>query len=159
MVDKVPMTVAGEAFLRKELDRLKSQERPRIIKEIATARAQGDLRENAEYQYAKEEQGMIEARIADAEGKLSVAQVIDVTTIDPTGKVLFGVTVGLINLGDDSEVTYKIVGDDEADLKENKISVYTPIARALVGKEVGDVVVVTTPSGEIQYEIDSVEHL
>ena len=159
MVDKVPMTVAGEAFLRKELDRLKSQERPRIIKEIATARAQGDLRENAEYQYAKEEQGMIEARIADAEGKLSVAQVIDVTTIDPTGKVLFGVTVGLINLGDDSEVTYKIVGDDEADLKESKISVYTPIARALVGKEVGDVVVVTTPSGEIQYEIDSVEHL
>ena len=159
MVDKVPMTVAGEAFLRKELDRLKSQERPRIIKEIATARAQGDLRENAEYQYAKEEQGMIEARSADAEGKLSVDQVIDVTTIDPTGKVLFGVTVGLINLGDDSEVTYKIVGDDEADLKESKISVYTPIARALVGKEVGDVVVVTTPSGEIQYEIDSVEHL
>tara|TARA_B100000405_G_C16570165_1_gene369157 strand:- start:319 stop:780 length:462 start_codon:yes stop_codon:yes gene_type:complete len=153
------MTVAGAAALRQELDRLKSQERPRIIREIATAREQGDLRENAEYQYAKEEQGLIEGRIAEIEGKLSVAQVIDVTTIESSGKVIFGVTVGLINLDDDSEVTYKIVGDDEADLKEQKISIYTPIARALIGKEAGDVVVVQTPSGDIQYEIDSVAHL
>ncbi|MBJ37878.1 MAG: transcription elongation factor GreA [Gammaproteobacteria bacterium] len=158
-MDKVPMTVAGAAALRQELDRLKSQERPRIIREIATAREQGDLRENAEYQYAKEEQGLIEGRIAEIEGKLSVAQVIDVTTIESSGKVIFGVTVGLINLDDDSEVTYKIVGDDEADLKEQKISIYTPIARALIGKEAGDVVVVQTPSGDIQYEIDSVAHL
>ena len=158
-MDKVPMTVAGAAALRQELDRLKSQERPRIIREIATAREQGDLRENAEYQYAKEEQGLIEGRIAEIEGKLSVAQVIDVTTIESSGKVIFGVTVGLINLDDDSEVTYKIVGDDEADLKEQKISIYTPIARALIGKEAGDVVVVHTPSGDIQYEIDSVAHL
>ncbi len=159
VMDKVPMTVAGAAALRQELDRLKSQERPRIIREIATAREQGDLRENAEYQYAKEEQGLIEGRIAEIEGKLSVAQVIDVTTIESSGKVIFGVTVGLINLDDDSEVTYKIVGDDEADLKEQKISIYTPIARALIGKEAGDVVVVQTPSGDIQYEIDSVAHL
>ena len=158
-MDKVPMTVAGAAALRQELDRLKSQERPRIIREIATAREQGDLRENAEYQYAKEEQGLIEGRIAEIEGKLSVAQVIDVTTIESSGKVIFGVTVGLINLDDDSEVTYKIVGDAEADLKEQKISIYTPIARALIGKEAGDVVVVQTPSGDIQYEIDSVAHL
>ena len=158
-MDKVPMTVAGAASLRQELDRLKSKERPRIIKEIATAREQGDLRENAEYQYAKEEQGLIEGRIADIEGKLSRVQVIDITTIESVGKVSFGATVGLVNLEDDSEVTYKIVGDDEADLKESKISVYTPIARALIGKEVGDVVVVKTPSGDVQYEIDSVEHL
>ena len=158
-MDKVPMTVAGAAALRQELDRLKSQERPRIIREIATAREQGDLRENAEHQYAKEEQGLIEGRIAEIEGKLSVAQVIDVTTIESSGKVIFGVTVGLINLDDDSEVTYKIVGDDEADLKEQRISIYTPIARALIGKEAGDVVVVQTPSGDIQYEIDSVAHL
>ena len=158
-MDKGPMTVAGAAALRQELDRLKSQERPRIIREIATAREQGDLRENAEYQYAKEEQGLIEGRSAEIEGKLSVAQVIDVTTIESSGKVIFGVTVGLINLDDDSEVTYKIVGDDEADLKEQKISIYTPIARALIGKEAGDVVVVQTPSGDIQYEIDSVAHL
>ena len=158
-MDKVPMTVAGAASLRQELDRLKSKERPRIIKEIATAREQGDLRENAEYQYAKEEQGLIEGRFADIEGKLSRVQVIDITTIESFGKVIFGATVGLVNLEDDSEVTYKIVGDDEADLKESKISVYTPIARALIGKEVGDVVVVKTPSGDVQYEIDSVEHL
>ena len=153
------MTVAGAASLRQELDRLKSKERPRIIKEIATAREQGDLRENAEYQYAKEEQGLIEGRIADIEGKLSRVQVIDITAIESFGKVIFGATVGLVNLEDGSEVTYKIVGDDEADLKESKISVYTPIARALIGKEVGDVVVVKTPSGDVQYEIDSVEHL
>ena len=158
-MDKVPMTVAGAASLRQELDRLKSKERPRIIKEIATAREQGDLRENAEYQYAKEEQGLIEGRIADIEGKLSRVQVIDITAIESFGKVIFGATAGLGNLEDDSEVTYKIVGDDEADLKESKISVYTPIARALIGKEVGDVVVVKTPSGDVQYEIDSVEHL
>lgn len=153
------MTAIGEKALRDELEHLKTVERPRIIIEIADARAQGDLRENAEYQYAKEEQGFIEGRIAEIEGKLSSAQVIDVLAIPHTGKVIFGTTVKLVNLEDDSEVTYKIVGDDEADIKINKISVYSPIARALVGKAEGDIVVVRAPSGEIEYEICEVLHL
>lgn len=158
-MDKIPMTAIGEKALRDELEHLKTVERPRIIIEIADARAQGDLRENAEYQYAKEEQGFIEGRIAEIEGKLSSAQVIDVLAIPHTGKVIFGTTVKLVNLEDDSEVTYKIVGDDEADIKINKISVYSPIARALVGKAEGDIVVVRAPSGEIEYEICEVLHL
>lgn len=159
MVDKIPMTVEGEQTLRKELDHLKSRERPRIIKEIAAAREQGDLRENAEFQYAKEEQGFIEGRIIEIEQKLNFAQIIDVKTVGGGGRVIFGATVGLLNLEDDSEVTYRIVGDDEADLKVSKISVYSPIARALVGKVVGDVVVVKTPSGDNEYEIASVEYV
>lgn len=153
------MTAAGEKALREELDRLKGEERPRIVQAIAEARAQGDLRENAEYQYAKEEQGFIEGRIVEIEGKLSNAQVIDVTQISESGKVIFGTTVELMNLDTDEEITYQIVGDDEADIKVKKISVYSPIARALIGKEVDDVVVVQTPNGDVEYEICSVKHL
>ncbi|MEK9820708.1 MAG: transcription elongation factor GreA [Gammaproteobacteria bacterium] len=158
-MDKIPMTVEGEQALRQELDQLKSTERPRIVQAIAEARAQGDLRENAEYQYAKEEQGFIEGRIQEIEGKLSNAQVIDVSQIPPSGKVIFGTTVVLLNVETDEEVTYKIVGDDEADIKENKISVYSPIARALIGKEVDDAVVVQTPSGDVEYEVCEVRHI
>ncbi len=158
-MDKIPMTVNGEKQLRAELDRLKSQERPRIVQAIAEAREQGDLRENAEYQYAKEEQGFIEGRILEVEGKLSNAQVIDVTQIPASGKVIFGTTVNLLNLENDEQLNYQIVGDDESDIKSGKISVYSPIARAMIGKESGDVAVVTTPNGEVEYEICSVEHI
>lgn len=158
-MDKIPITLDGEKALRDELSRLKSVERPRIVQAIAEARAQGDLRENAEYQYAKEEQGFIEGRIKEIEGKLSHAQVIDITQIPASGKVIFGTTVNLINLDSDEDITYKIVGDDEADIKVNKISVYSPIARAMIGKEIGDVAVVKTPAGEVEYEICAIEHI
>ena len=153
------MTATGAQALRSEVSRLKSVERPRIVKAISEALEQGDLRENAEYQYAKEEQGFIEGRIQEIENKLSAAQVIDVKSIPPSGKVVFGTTVKLVNLDSDEESIYQIVGDDEADIKVNKISVYSPVARALVGKALGDVVVVVTPSGEVEYEICSVEHI
>lgn len=153
------MTVLGEARLREELDKLKQEERPRIVQAIAEARAQGDLRENAEYQYAKDEQGFIEGRIIEIESKLSQAQVIDVTLIPESGKIIFGTTVELLNLDNDDQLTYQIVGDDEADIKLNKLSVYSPIARALIGKEVGDVAFVKTPNGEAEYEVCSVSHL
>ncbi|WP_372613294.1 transcription elongation factor GreA, partial [Halomonas sp.] len=158
-MNKVPMTVAGESRLRKELDELKSEARPRVIAAIAEAREHGDLKENAEYHAAREQQGFIEGRIQEIEGKLSNAQVIDVTKLPRTGKVIFGVTVGLINLDSDEEVTYRIVGEDEANIKEGRISVTSPIARALIGKEEGDDVVVKTPGGEVSYEVGSVEHL
>ncbi|APE31005.1 transcription elongation factor GreA [Halomonas aestuarii] len=158
-MNKVPMTVAGEQRLRKELEELKGEARPRVIAAIAEAREHGDLKENAEYHAAREQQGFIEGRIQEIEGKLSNAQVIDVTKLPQTGKVIFGVTVGLINLDNDEEVTYRIVGEDEADIKARRISVTSPIARALIGKEEGDVVVVKTPGGEVEYEISSVEHL
>ena len=158
-MDKIPMTVGGEAALRKELDHLKQVERPRIVAAIAEARAQGDLRENAEYQYAKEEQGFIEGRIVEIGGKLSNSQIIDVTTIPDSGRVIFGTTLKLLNVDTDEEVTYQIVGDDEADIKIGKISIYSPIARALVGKAVDDVAVVKAPNGDIEYEICSIEHL
>ncbi|QFU03270.1 Transcription elongation factor GreA [Halomonas sp. THAF5a] len=158
-MNKVPMTVAGEQRLRKELEELKGEARPRVIAAIAEAREHGDLKENAEYHAAREQQGFIEGRIQEIEGKLSNAQVIDVTKLPQTGKVIFGVTVGLINLDNDEEVTYRIVGEDEADIKERRISVTSPIARALIGKEEGEVVVVKTPGGEVEYEIASVEHL
>ena len=158
-MEKTPMTVRGAEALREELERLKTQERPRIVKEIATARADGDLRENAEYQYAKEEQGFIEGRIIEIENKLASAQVIDVTTIPESGKVIFGTTVTLLNVDTDEEVIYQIVGDDEADIKQNKLSVYSPIARAMVGKEVDDVVIVQTPGGDVEYEICQVQHI
>ncbi|MFZ8889007.1 MAG: transcription elongation factor GreA, partial [Pseudomonadales bacterium] len=128
------------------------------VKAIAEAREHGDLKENAEYHAAKEEHGFIEGRIQEIEGKLSNAQVIDVTKIAPTGKVIFGTTVKVIDLEKDESRTYKIVGDDEADLKQNKVSVSSPIARALIGKEEGDVVVVQAPSGAIEYEIEEVLH-
>ena len=158
-MDKIPMTPHGADVLREELDRLKSAERPRIIKAISEALEQGDLRENAEFQYAKEEQGFIEGRILEIENKLSAAQIIDVRDIVRSGKVIFGVTVTVINIEDGKESVYKIVGDDESDLKLNKLSVYSPIARALVGKEIGDIAAVKTPSGDIELEIQSIEHL
>ena len=152
------MTVHGESILRQELDKLKLQDRPRIVQAIAEARAQGDLRENAEYQYAKDEQGFIEGRIKEISGKLSDAQVIDVTEMPNSGKVIFGTTVELINLDTDEKLTYQIVGDDESDIKINKLSVYSPIARALIGKEAGDVAFVKTPSGEAEFEICAVSY-
>ena len=158
-MDKIPMTPYGADTLRAELDRLKSIERPRIIKAIAEALEQGDLRENAEFQYAKEEQGFIEGRLLEIENKLSLAQIIDVRDIASSGKIIFGVTVTVINLEDDEKSVYKIVGDDESDLKLNKLSVYSPFARALVGKEVGDVAVVKTPNGDVELEVKLIEHL
>lgn len=157
-MNKVPMTVAGAESLRQELSQLKRVDRPRIVKAIAEAREHGDLKENAEYHAAREQQSFCEGRIQEIEGKLSLAQIIDVTTIPNTGKVVFGTTVDIINVDNDEKVTYRIVGDDEADVKANKISVSSPIARALIGKEVGDEVEVKTPAGEVTYEIDRVEH-
>ena len=158
-MSQVPMTVAGEAALREELTRLKTVERPRIIDAIAEARAHGDLKENAEYHAAREQQGFCEGRIQEIEGKLSEARVIDVTAIPHTGKVIFGTTVTIINCDTDENVTYKIVGEDEADVSKGMISVTSPIARALIGKEEGDIAVVIAPSGEIEYEIDNVKHI
>ncbi|HCR96842.1 MULTISPECIES: transcription elongation factor GreA [Halomonas] len=157
-MNKVPMTVAGEKSLREELNHLKGEARPRVIASIAEAREHGDLKENAEYHAAREQQGFIEGRIQEIESKLSVAQVIDVTKLPNTGKVIFGVTVALLNLDTDASVTYRIVGEDEADIKSGRISVTSPIARALIGKEEGDVAVVKTPGGDVEYEIESVEY-
>ena len=156
---QVPMTVAGEARLREELNRLKKVDRPRIIQAIAEAREHGDLKENAEYHAAREQQGFCEGRIKEIEGKLAEARVIDVTKIPCSGKVIFGVTVTLINCDTDQEVVYRIVGEDEADVKQGMVSITSPIARALIGKEEGDVAVVVTPGGDVEYEIDKVEHL
>ena len=158
-MEKIPMTVEGAEALREELNRLKSQERPRIVKAISLAREQGDLRENAEYQYAKEEQGFIEGRILEVENKLAAAQVIDIKQIPESGKVIFGTTVGLLNLKNEEKLNYRIVGDEESDIKSGKLSIYSPIARALIGKEVGDEVAVQTPAGEVEYEICSIEHI
>ena len=158
-MSKIPMTKVGELSLREELQRLKQIERPRIVLAIAEAREHGDLKENAEYHAAREQQGFCEGRIKDIEAKLSNAQVIDVTQIENTGKVIFGVTVKLINLDTDQLVSYQIVGEDEADAKNGKISVTSPIARGLIGKEVGEDIAVTTPGGVVEYEIDIVEHL
>ncbi len=158
-MSKFPMTVAGETALRRELDRLKKVERPRIVEAIAEARAHGDLKENAEYHAAREQQSFAEGRIMEIEGRLGNAQVIDIKTIPKTGKVIFGTTVDLINLNTDETVTYRIVGEDEADIKINLISVGSPIARALIGKEEGEVAVVKAPGGDIGYEIDQVQHI
>ena len=158
-MNKFPMTVSGEASLREELDRLKRVERPRITQAIAEARAHGDLKENAEYHAAREQPSFMEGRIMEIEGKLGNAQVIDVTAITGTGKVIFGTTIDLLNLATDETVTYRIVGEDEADVKRNLISIGSPIARALIGKEEGDVVVVKAPGGDIEYEIDRVQHI
>jgi transcription elongation factor GreA len=155
----LPMTVAGEKALREELKKLKSIDRPRITQAIAEARAHGDLKENAEYHAAREQQGFCEGRIQEIEGKLAGVRVIDITAIPYSGKVIFGTTVSLINCDTDEEVTYRIVGEDEANVKIGKISVTSPIARALIGKEAGDVAVVVAPGGNIEYEIDKVEHL
>ena len=158
-MQKFPMTLAGEQALQDELKQLKTVDRPQVIKDIATAREHGDLKENAEYHAAREQQGFIEGRIQDIEGKLSLAQVIDVTSIPHSGKVIFGTTVRMINLDTDEEVQYQIVGDDEADIKQGKISVSSPLARGIIGKEEGEVVVVQVPSGPVEYEIDEVLHV
>lgn len=158
-MNRVPMTVAGEAALKAELDQLKRVQRPAIVKAIAEAREHGDLKENAEYHAAREQQGFCEGRIQEIEGKLAESVVIDITAIPVSDKVIFGATVTIINIETDEAVSYQIVGEDEADVKQAKISVTSPIARALVGKEVGETVVVKTPSGAVEYEIDTVEHL
>ncbi|MFS1704654.1 transcription elongation factor GreA [Aestuariibacter sp. GS-14] len=154
-----PMTARGAALLREELNELKSVQRPRIIAAIAEAREHGDLKENAEYHAAREQQSFCEGRIQDIEGKLSNAQIIDVTKMPNNGKVIFGVTVTIMNLDTDKETTYRIVGDDEANIKENLISVNSPIARGLIGKELDDIVNIQTPSGKVEYEIVAVEYI
>lgn len=158
-MNKYPMTVQGARALEEELAHLTKVRRPALSQAIAEARELGDLKENAEYHAAREEQGMVEARIRDIEGRLQHAVVIDVTTIPHTGKVIFGATVDIANCDTDETVTYQIVGDDEADIKAGKLSVSSPIARALVGKEEGDVVSVQTPSGLVEYEIVEVRHI
>ena len=158
MSSKVPLTVRGAEKLREELQRLKTVERPRITQAIAEARAHGDLKENAEYHAAREQQALVEARIRDLESKLSHAQIIDVTQIHANGKVVFGATVVLLDLETDEEITYQIVGDDEADIQQGLISVSSPIARALIGKKEGDSVEVNTPGGGKSYEILSVRY-
>jgi transcription elongation factor GreA len=158
-MNKFPMTVSGENTLRVELDRLKRVERPKITQAIAEAREHGDLKENAEYHAAREQQSFMEGRVMEIEGKLGNAQVIDVKAIPNTGKVIFGTTIDLVNVETDDTVTYRIVGEDEADVKQNLISVGSPIARALIGKEEGEVVVVRAPGGNIEYEIDQVQHI
>lgn len=155
----IPMTVEGAESLREELSHRKSVLRPEITQAIAEAREHGDLKENAEYHAAREQQGFNEGRIQEIESKLADAQVIDIARIPVGEKVIFGVTVTLLDVENDEATTYKIVGEDEADLKAGKISVMSPIARALIGKSVGDAVVVSTPGGEREYEIDQVEHL
>ncbi len=147
------MTVRGAERLREELQHLKTVRRPTVIKAIAEARAHGDLRENAEYHAAREEQGFIEGRIAEIEAKLGNAQIIDVTQVNAGGRVVFGATVELLNVETEEELRYQIVGEDEADIKEGLISITSPLARALIGKIEGDVVSVQTPSGRREYEV------
>jgi len=158
-MNKVPLTVNGAEKLKMELHRLKTMERPRVIQAIAEARSHGDLSENAEYHAAKEQQSFIEGRIADVEAKLSHAQVIDPVKVNAGGRVVFGATLDLLEENSEKEVTYQIVGDDEADINQGKISVSSPIARALIGKELGDVVEVAVPDGRRQYEILSIRYV
>ena len=159
-MNQIPMTVQGASQLKEELDNLKFNRRPAITKAIAAARELGDLKENAEYHAAREEQGLVEARIRQIESKLGNAQIIDITKIvNHDNKVIFGATVTVINVDTAKEVTYKIVGEDEADLKNNLISIVSPIARALIGKNIDDTVYVNTPSGDIEYDIVKVEYI
>ena len=155
----IPLTKRGAEMLKEELHRLKHVERPAVVQAIAEARAQGDLSENAEYDAAKDKQGFIEGRINEIEGKLSAAKVIDPSELDAGGRVVFGATVEMEIEATGDVVTYQIVGDDEADLKEGKISIGSPIARALIGKEAGDVAVVQAPGGERAYEIIEVRYI
>ncbi|GAB2198681.1 transcription elongation factor GreA [Sessilibacter sp. MAH4] len=156
---KIPMTVEGAKALEVELEQLKKVDRPRIVAAIAEAREHGDLKENAEYHAAREQQGFCEGRIQEIEAKLSNAQIIDISKLPASDKVIFGVTVDIINTDNDAVTTYKIVGDDEADVKANKISVNSPIARGLIGKEVGDIVAIRTPGGVVEYEIEDVRYI
>ncbi|MDG1120629.1 MAG: transcription elongation factor GreA [SAR86 cluster bacterium] len=154
-----PITKEGEVFLREELKKLKSEDRPRIIDAIATAREFGDLKENAEYHAAKEQQSLTEARIRDIESKLSTSQVIDIKNIEPSDKVIFGTTVTVSNTEQQKSVTYKIVGEDEADASKGKISFASPLAKQLIGKFEGDLLKVETPGGSVEYEIEKVNYL
>jgi transcription elongation factor GreA len=154
-----PMTLRGAELLKKELQQLKSVERPSVIQAISDARANGDLSENADYDAAKERQGFVEGRIAEIEGKLGNAVLIDPTTVDAEGKVMFGATIDLEDLDNEQKVTYQIVGEDEADIKKSMISVGSPIARALIGKSEGDVVEVRAPGGVREYEIITVRYV
>lgn len=158
-MQKHPMTKEGAEVLQAELSKLKKEDRPRITEAIATARDHGDLKENAEYHAAREQQGMIEARIKQIEGVLGNIQIIDVTKLTPNGKVIFGATVTVLNLETEDEVTYQIVGHEEADVKKNRISVNSPIARALITKMEGDEVVVAAPKGNIEYEIVKIQYI
>ena len=155
---KFPMTVEGAENLRAELDRLK-KEKPAVSQAIAEAREHGDLKENAEYHAAREQMGFLEGRIQDIESRLANAQIIDIRNIPPGDKVIFGVTVTIIHCEADRKVTYRIVGEYEADVGRGMISLTSPIARALIGKQIGDVVIVKTPGGDVEYEIDDVQHL
>ncbi|MDH3577231.1 MAG: transcription elongation factor GreA [Gammaproteobacteria bacterium] len=157
-MSKVPMTVRGHELLLDEIKKLKSVDRPAVIKAIAEARAHGDLKENAEYHAAKDQQGFIEARIKEIEGKLSHVQVIDVTAIDARGKIVFGSTVVLIDEETGKEITYRIVGDDEADIKNGLISYTSPIARAMISKNEGDVIEFQAPDGDKSYEVLEVRY-
>jgi transcription elongation factor GreA len=156
---KVPMTIDGAERLREELSELKTVQRPKITQAIAEAREHGDLKENAEYHAAREQQSFCEGRIKEIEGKLADSEIIDIRAISPTGKVIFGTTVTLYNVENDNLVTYQIVGEDEADVKNGKISVGSPISRAMMGKEEGDEITVKAPGGDTLYEIEKVEHL
>ena len=158
-MNKVPLTVTGANKLRAELEELKSVVRPRIIQAISEAREHGDLKENAEYHAAREQQSFAEGRIAEIESKLSNANIIDVTKTEANGRVVFGATVEIEDISTGKVVTYQIVGEDEANIKEGRISVGSPIARALIGKEVEDVVVVKAPGGNIEYEIISIQYI
>jgi transcription elongation factor GreA len=158
-MNKVPITLRGAEKLREELKELKTVARPRVIAAIAEARAHGDLKENAEYHAAREQQGFIEGRIKDIEGKLSHAQIIDVTTVNAGGRVVFGSTVDLADADSGEEVTYQIVGEDEADIKAGLLSVNSPIARALIGKQAGDIASVQTPGGLKELEVVEVRYI
>ncbi|GAA0303554.1 transcription elongation factor GreA [Psychrosphaera haliotis] len=159
MSTQVPMTVKGAEALREELNELKTVVRPRIVADIASAREHGDLKENAEYHAAREQQGFCEGRIQEIEAKLSNVQIIDVTKMPNTGKVIFGTTVTIVNCDTDDETTYHIVGEDEADIKKGKISIGSPIARGLIGKSLDDVVTITTPAGNVEFEIIEVQYI
>ncbi|NVK23492.1 MAG: transcription elongation factor GreA [Gammaproteobacteria bacterium] len=159
MSTQVPMTVQGAEALREELNHLKTVERPKIVADIASAREHGDLKENAEYHAAREQQGFCEGRIQEIEAKLSNVQIIDVTKMPNTGKVIFGVTVTILNCETDEETRYHIVGEDEADIKAGKISIGSPIARGLIGKNVDDIVNIQTPAGKVEFEIVEVEYI
>lgn len=158
-MQKHPMTLKGAEALRQELHRLKTVERPRIIESIAEARAHGDLKENAEYHAAREQQSFAEGRIQELEAKLSNAQIVDISKVPNQGKVVFGSTVKVLHLDHDLEITYQIVGEDEANIKLNKISYNSPIGRALIGKQVEDTVIVNTPGGMVEYEIMDVDYI
>lgn len=156
---RFPMTVSGHAALKQELHELKTVKRPHVIAAIAEGRAHGDLRENAEYHAAKEQQGFIEGRIVEIENKLSMAEVVDPKACNHQGRVVFGATVSLCNLDNEAISCYQIVGEDEADIKQNKISYQSPIARAMIGKERNDIITVKAPSGMVEYEIVEIQYV